>query len=481
MLRASDHILTVRQMQAAEQALIDAGGTNEQLMQIAGKGAAEWVWRIAAGRSVTVLCGPGNNGGDGYVIAEVLRQRGLVVSVVAPADPVSAAAQNARASYHGHIQDNYRKAQADILVDCLFGTGLSRGLSNELVEMLEELASWHDFVIAVDLPSGVDSDNGALLSGIPHYDLTIALGAWKWAHWIMPAAQYMGSRQLVPIGIDASNEADFTTPRLLSKPRFDAPNAAAHKYSRGLVAIVAGDMPGAAQLAAKAAMRGGAGYVKILTGGRQLDAPSELVVDSRPLSEALSDERISALVAGPGLGTGARSQQVLEIVLNWPRDIPTVLDADALNLIGKVDWPPPSERTFVLTPHSGELAQLRSAFEPPDTKGPLASKVHHTIELDWMTDATIVAKGPDTIIFNRDLGMAIAPPASSWLSVAGTGDVLAGIIASRLATGADPFVAACDGVWLHGRAARLAGGITGKPFTASELAGRVAQAYAACL
>ncbi|MFZ1743833.1 MAG: NAD(P)H-hydrate dehydratase [Pontixanthobacter sp.] len=481
MTALSNQILTVRQMQAAEQALVDSGTSVDQLMQIAGRGAAEWVWRFAAGRSVTVLCGPGNNGGDGYVIAEVLRARGLDVTVVAPLEPVSEAARNARNCYQGSLQDNYRRAQADILVDCLFGTGLTRGLSDDLVEMLAELALWHDFVVAIDLPSGVDSDSGALLSEIPAYDLTIALGAWKWAHWMMPAAARLGHRRLVPIGIDSSAQADFVTPILLPKPALTVPATDAHKYSRGLVAIVAGSMPGAAQLAARAAMHGGAGYVKILTGGVELDCPADLVVDTRGLEQALADDRITALVIGPGLGTGDRSKQMLRMVLEYPCLTPTVLDADAINCLAAddtaVDWPAPSDRAFILTPHAGELMRLRSVFEAAEVKGKLGPKVDHTIELDWMTDATIVAKGPDTVIFNRDLGMALAPPASSWLSVAGTGDVLAGIIASRLATGADPFSAASQAVWLHSEAARLAGG----PFTASELAGKVAQAYAACL
>ncbi|MXO90408.1 NAD(P)H-hydrate dehydratase [Pontixanthobacter aquaemixtae] len=477
MTRPNDLILTAVQMQAAEQALIDAGSSVEELMQIAGKGAAEWVWRMASGRPVTVLCGPGNNGGDGYVIAEVLRRRGLAVKVVAPKQPATKAAQSAREAFQGNISEDGAKISGSVFVDCLFGTGLSRPLSSELVSLLAGLAAQHDFSIAVDLPSGVDADNGAVLSPVPDFDLTLALGAWKWGHWMLPAATQLGERRLVEIGIDASAQRDFVTGAVLQKPALKVPDTDAHKYSRGLVAIVAGEMTGAAKLAAKAAMSAGAGYVKILSDGRDIETPSDLVVDARPLGEALSDERIASILIGPGLGTGEVACGRLRAVFGMERAVPTVLDADALNLIGAVEWPGPSERPYLLTPHGGEVARLRSVFEPPAKKPPLPDKVHQAIELDWMTDATIVAKGPDTVIFNRDAGLAVSPAASSWLSTAGTGDVLAGIAASRLATGEQPFDAACQAVWLHGEAARLAG----PAFSASRLAGKVADAYAACL
>ena len=480
-----DWVLTAAQMRSAEQALIDAGTAVDELMQRAADGAAEWVWRIAAGRSVTVLCGPGNNGGDGYVIAQVLRERGLPVTVVAAADPQTEAARTARTLYHGEVLAASatlhapRQVQDDrVLVDCLFGTGLTRPLSDELFAMLTRLAASHRQCIAVDLPSGVASDSGAVLNeGLPTYALTIALGAWKWAHWMMPAAQLMGERRLVQIGIDAGAQRDFTTARLLTRPRLAAPAADAHKYTRGLVVVVAGAMPGAAVHAARAAEHGGAGYVKVLTGGRDLKLPDDLVVDARPLSEALADQRISAIVVGPGLGRDDRARETLQQVLCSECLAPTVVDADALHLIGPdVDWGPDG-RTLVFTPHAGELAHLARAFSLPEYQPPFARKVHEAIELDWQTNATIVAKGPDTIVFNRDLGMLIAPSASSWLSVAGSGDVLAGLIASRLAGGSDTVTACAEALWLHGEAARLAG----PAFTASELAGSIKAAYAATL
>ena len=477
MPRASDLVLTVAQMQAAEQAMFDGGVSVDALMERAGRGAAEWAWRMAAGRAVTVLCGPGNNGGDGYVIAETLRERGLPVRVVAPVEPGTDAARNARARFRGEVRADGAGLSGAVLVDCLFGSGLTRGLSDDLSALLLGLASRHHHCIAVDLPSGVHSDTGAVLSPLPRYDLTLALGAWKWAHFLMPATRHMGALRLVGIGVDAEAQRGETATRVLARPHLPVPPRDAHKYTRGLVAVVAGAMPGAALLAAQAAQHGGAGYVKLLTDGQDADAPADLVVDRRPLGEALSDTRTAAILIGPGLGRDEVARRRLEQVLGLGRDVPTVLDADALVLVGPDRWPDFGDRAFIATPHAGELAGMAEAFGIAAAPASLAVKVHRAIGLGRLTGATIVAKGPDTVAFQRDLGMVIAPPAPSWLSTAGTGDVLAGLIASRLATGVDALSAAGEALWLHAEAARLAGPV----FTAGGLADKVPEAYAACL
>ncbi|OJW68014.1 MAG: NAD(P)H-hydrate epimerase, partial [Sphingomonadales bacterium 63-6] len=176
MRRVSDQILTVAQMRDAEEALIAAGSSVDALMQIAGHGAAEWVWRLGSPKPVTVLCGSGNNGGDGYVIAESLRERGLPVTVVAPLAPGTDAARNARAAYRGEVLASAEGARGHVLVDCLFGSGLVRPLSPELFQVLRQLADSHPLRIAVDLPSGVESDSGRPLNeGLPDYRLTVSL------------------------------------------------------------------------------------------------------------------------------------------------------------------------------------------------------------------------------------------------------------------------------------------------------------------
>ena len=462
----SNQILSAAQMRRAEEELIAGGTSVDALMQVAGHGAAEWVWRVSGGRAVTVLCGPGNNGGDGYVIAQALHERGGAVRVVAASAPATDAARNARAAYAGEVlgRDSLSDGGTDgaVLVDCLFGTGLTRGLTAEHAALLAGLAARHPYRIAVDLPSGVDSDTGQPLSpGLPDYDLTVALGAWKPAHFLMPACAKMGTLRLVPIGIGPVADAAG----LIERPRLHAPDADAHKYRRGLLAIVGGAMPGAALLAATAAQGAGAGYVKLLGAA---PAPDDLVTDAQSLANALLDTRINAVLVGPGLGRDAMARERLTLVLS--ENIPAVLDADALVVLAPrlLD-----ERTapLIATPHDGELAALERTF---DCAGG-GSKVGRARDLARASGIVIVAKGADTVIAAPDGRLALSPRASSWLSTAGTGDVLAGTIASRLASGADPFAAACQGVWLHGEAARRCP----PAFTAGMLAAAIRSAYAA--
>lgn len=461
-----DPILTVAQMRAAEQALIDAGASVESLMAMAGRGAADYVWRIAGRRPVTVLCGPGNNGGDGYVLAESLRQRGGAVSLIAPYEPATAAARAARAAYGGDVFPGSARPKGDVLVDCLFGSGLSRPLAPEIITLMADLAASHAYRIAVDMPSGIDSDGATPLNlGLPSFDCTLALGAWKFAHWLMPAARMMGERRLVPIGVAPVPGAAH----LVAKPELPPPPINAHKYTRGLAMVVAGEMPGASLLSCQAAMHGGAGYVKLLSSTPPTLRPPELVIDDAPLDQALADKRIGAVLVGPGMGRSPAMRERLQAVLR--RDGPLALDADALALL----LPEMLQRrsiSAVATPHEGELGALLAAYGIAETaKLPAASA------LARKSGMVIVAKGPDTVIAAPDGRTAIACPAPSWLSVAGTGDVLAGLLVSRLATGAEPFTAACEAVWLHGEAARHAGPV----FHAGELVTHIAAAYAVCL
>jgi hydroxyethylthiazole kinase-like uncharacterized protein yjeF len=458
-----DQILTVAQMRAAEEALIAAGETVDSLMQTAGRGAAEWVWRIAAGRPVTVLCGPGNNGGDGYVIAETLRQRGVTVTVVAPMEPKTGAAQRARAAFGGPFADSDK---GGVFVDCLFGSGQTRPLGAELAGLLRELASHHHFRVAVDLPSGVESDSGALLDDdLPRCDLTIVLGAWKFAHWLMPAMVRMGERRLVPIGVAQLDGAA----NLLARPHFTAPAADAHKYTRGLVLVVGGGMAGASMLACEGALRAGVGAVRLTSTHPHPSVAPDVVLKEQPLAELLQERRTNAVLVGPGLGLDDRAKERLVSVLS--ADLPTVADADALTLLAPRLLEGRSA-PLILTPHAGEMERLAKSFAI-EADG----KVAQAQALARAATAVVVAKGPDTVIAAPDGRVVLAPSPSSWLAVAGTGDVLAGAMASRLAAIHDPFEAACEAVWLHGEAARIAG----PAFLASELAKAVSRAYAAAL
>lgn len=445
--------------------LMQQGASALDLMKLAGEAVADIVWRMAAGRSVTVLCGPGNNGGDGFIIAGELARRGLDVTVTAPLGTRSDTASAARQMYSGSIQEEAVSRSGSVFVDCLFGMGQTRKLGEELVRLLQALRRGHELAVAVDCPSGIDSDNGCLLGSDISYDLTIAIGAWKPAHYLMPAMSSMGMLRLVDIGIDADNSV-----RLAQPPRLDPPGFGSHKYKRGLLVIVGGEMPGAGLLAAQAAMRSGAGYVKLFASHSHPDAPAELVIVQAPLDEALDDGRISAILVGPGLGRSEKATSRLRQSLE--KDRPCVIDADGLALLSPAMLRSRDKAT-VLTPHEGELQGLEQMFDLPGT----GAKHLRASALAEASRAVVVAKGPDTIIASPEGEIIFCPPSTPWLSTAGTGDVLAGMIASRLATGIDAVFAAEQGYALHMAAARLAG----PAFTAGMLADCAADAWGSLL
>jgi hydroxyethylthiazole kinase-like uncharacterized protein yjeF len=412
---------------------------------------------------VTVLCGPGNNGGDGYVIAETLRRRGLPVTVIATAEPKTGAAQRARAAFGGSVAE---QGHGGVLVDCLFGSGLTRPLGSDLAGRLRDLAAHHPYRVALDLPSGIESDSGALLDeDLPSYDLTIALGAWKLAHGLMPALAKMGERRLVPIGVERVDGAAT----MLARPHFNAPGAYAHKYTRGLVLVVGGGMIGASMLACEAAVRAGAGAVRLTSTHPHPAVPADVVLKDQPLDELLAEKRTNAVLIGPGLGLDERAEDRLRAVL--AADLPTVADADALTLL-RPEILKGRSASLILTPHAGEIERLMKNLASGGE-----GKVAQARVLAETAGAVVVAKGADTVVAAPDGRTVLAPSPSSWLAIAGTGDVLSGAMAARLAATHDPFAAACEAVWLHGEAARQAG----PALIASDLAKHVTGAYAAAL
>lgn len=466
-MQGNDPVLTVAQMRAAEQALIAQGVSVDELMRRAGEGAAEWVWRMATGGSVTVLCGPGNNGGDGYVVAQTLCARGLAVRVVAPMEPTTDAARNARARWTGDVVPDADGVGGTVLVDCLFGSGLSRPLLPEHARLIANLAARHRRVVAVDLPSGVATDDGALLGDVVRCDLTLALGAWKPAHFLMPALSVVGALQLVNIGALPDKAGGLC---VKSPPRLSVPERGAHKYSRGFMGIVGGEMAGAAQLASKAAMHSGAGYVKLFAADVPPNAPSALVVESGDLVQILGDKRLSALLIGPGLGRSEAARDKLAMVLET--NVATVIDADALHLLDDDLLKGVDTTRLLITPHKGELNILCETFGISEK-----TKRGKAEGLAVRTGMTVLAKGPDTLLAAPEAPTLFFPPAPTWLASAGTGDVLAGIAASRLSTGKNSCQAASEAIWLHAEAARIAG----PALIADDLAAAVPKAYARLL
>lgn len=445
-------ILTAETMRAAEQVAIDGGASVEQLMERAGSALAEAAYRFAGPMPALVLCGPGNNGGDGYVAARVLAGRGMQVRVAALGEPKSDAAAASRATWQGIVESlTPDTAASPLVIDALFGTGLKRGLEAPVSEQLSRLCSGALAKVACDLPSGVETDSGAELSAVPEFDLTVTFGALKPAHLLHPAMHRCGRLVLADIGIAAdSGWHEIAAPKL---PPLDP---GGHKYRRGLVHLLAGKMPGAIALAARAAALAGAGYVRVSTSRDIEGLPSAVVqMDTAPVN----DERIGCLLVGPGMGD---VPQLLTLALT--SRAPKVIDADAIDQLGE-----PGRlkgQDAILTPHEGEFRGLFGAIP--------GAKAERALEAALRSGAVVVYKGPDTLVASPDGRLGFAPPAPAWLASAGSGDVLAGLIAAMRARGLPAFEAACAAVWLHGRAAEIAG----PQMIADDLADAIPQAIA---
>ena len=427
-------ILTANAMRAAEAAAIDAGTSIETLMERAGAALAQAVFEYAGHKPALILCGPGNNGGDGYVTARHLAKRGVPVRVAALAEPSCDAARWARGKWGGSVEKLAGAEPEAVLVDCLFGTGLARPLEETVSEMLVDLAARSRIVVACDLPSGAETDSGELLSPVPVCDLTVAFGALKPAHRLMPAMARMGRVVMADIGIEATTDW-----REIGPPRLPPLQPDGHKFDRGLVHMLSGKMPGAIALAAKAAARAGAGYVRVSTSRSIDNLPSAIVQTD---TATLDDPRIGAVLVGPGMGD---IPQVLTLALT--SKAPPVIDADAIDHVGEPDRL--KGHDAVITPHEGEFVRLFGDLPGSKAKRALAAAAQ--------SGAVVVYKGADTLVAAPDGRLYFAPPAPAWLASAGSGDVLAGMIAALRARGMMGFEAACAAAWLHGRAAEIAG------------------------
>lgn len=459
-------ILTAAQMRAAEDKAIAAGTSVEELMERAGAGVAEAVRRLAMGAPVLVLCGPGNNGGDGYVAARVLKANGADVRVVANSEPKTEAAIAARKRWDGPTERFDTAAATPLVIDAIFGTGLRRALDDGLAEHLGRLGKQSRLTIAVDQPSHVATDTGEVFNEehVRPVDLTLALGAVKPAHVLMPSAEYCGAVRLLDIGVDPRGvDADHQLPCVIGKPEFFLPTQDSHKYSRGLVVVIAGQMPGAAHLAAKAAAYAGAGYVMLFgddaVAGTLPDAIVRRDWSPEGLKEAVSGKHNVTIVIGPGLGRDDDARRKLAAAIETGREL--VIDGDALHLLDAItfqnfaqrDWPD----SVFLTPHAGEFAAAFGEWT--------GSKIDAARSAAERADATVVFKGPDTVIAGRDGSVTVAQLGNKWLSTAGSGDVLAGTMAATICSVAHDDDAAAA-VWLHNEAARRLKGA----FVADDLA-----------
>jgi hydroxyethylthiazole kinase-like uncharacterized protein yjeF len=453
-------ILTVAEMAACDAAAIAAGTPGLTLMERAGQAVADAICARFPPQPACVLCGPGNNGGDGYVVARLLKVRGWPVEVRALADPVAADAKAAAALWDGPVAPVSGALPAGLWIDALFGAGLSRPLNGEGAAAVLAMAETPEQVVAIDIPSGVPGD-----TGVPHGPavcaaLTVTFHAKKPAHVLEPGRSRCGELVVADIGLAAGNGLLTENGPELWGSHIPWPTWASHKHARGQMIVVSGEAwsTGAARLSARAALRIGAGVVTMLSPPESLaiNAAHLEAVMLRPFDTDLELEQaakdMDAAVIGPAAGV---SENTLLNVLALARTgAALVLDADAITVFR--DDPEELfsllDRDDVLTPHPGEFERLfpRLLASAPEriTAARRAAK---------RAGSVVLLKGFDTVIAAPDGRAAVNVNGSPWLATAGSGDVLAGFVAGLIAQGMESFEAACAGAWIHAEAADLHG------------------------
>ncbi len=512
-------LLTAARMRAIEQAAIASGRvTGLGLMERAGAGVVDAVFRRFAGldrapRRAALLCGPGNNGGDGFVVARLLKARGWDIEVLLYGRPdkltADARTNLSRLSGIAPVRPltpaNLPSPGFDLWFDALLGTGLSRRVDGDLADILGEMDDrwhwFHDKGVAIDLPSGLCADSGRALGPVMPAALTVTFHCRKLGHVLAEGPRLCREVVTVDIGLPvvapaaepsfSRIEARRESPVTLVGPASAAKRTGDHKYAHGHALILSGPATrtGAARLAARGALRVGAGLVTLgAPEGALAECAAQLtaimlrrVDDGAGLTAALQDRRINALCLGPGLGLDDRATGFVAAALGnpvpglsrdrWPGPAAAegggpgsspgrglVLDADALTILSRApDLFAALHGGCVLTPHGGEFARLfpdiAARLDAPAARGPAFSKVDATREAAARAGCTVLFKGHDTVIADPTgrcaVNASVHDRAAPWLATAGSGDVLAGFIAGLLSRGLAPFDAACSAAWLH--------------------------------
>lgn len=491
-------LLTAQEMAEADRQTIAAGTPGTVLMEAAGRAVADAVLALSpasGGASVLVLCGPGNNGGDGFVAARILAGQGVSVRValLGAREALKGDAAAMAARWPGVVEPLSPDlvASAGIVVDALFGAGLSRALDGVAAATVEALNARAVPVVAVDVPSGLDGSTGAALGPVVRASRTVTFFRRKPGHVLFPGRALCGAVTVADIGIDARVAAAIGARTWANAPPVWShvlpwPSLDGHKYTRGHVVAVSGpaECTGAIRLGARGALRIGAGLVTVAgppaataVNATHLTAIMVRSIGSdQALSEFLQDARRNAVLFGPGAGVGAATARAVQAILRSGARV--VLDADALTSfapsaepragsvgLGFTSGPPEAgfdpahlfdaiaarQAPVVMTPHDGEFRHLFPALAGVGSKLERARLAAHA------SGAIVVLKGPDTTIAAPDGRAAVNENAPPWLATAGSGDVLAGMITGLLAQAMPAFQAACAAVWIHGEAARAFG------------------------
>ena len=471
-------VLTNDEMAQADRLTIAGGIAGIELMENAGKAVADAVSaRCSPGGRIAVVAGPGNNGGDGFVAARCLAERGYQVDVqlVGERNALKGDVAIAASKWGGPVApaEPGAVAAADRLIDALFGAGLDRPVEGRARAMIEAMNAHGAPIVAVDLPSGINGTSGAIMGAAVRVAHSVTFFRKKPGHLLLPGRLHCGTVTVADIGIPASVLAKMA-PRTwenlpaLWRAKFPAPRPGGHKYDRGHAIVVSGPSwsTGAARLAARGALRAGAGLVTIASPREALaiNAAASLAVMVRPvdgaaeLTKFLADRRFNALAIGPGVGLSDATCELALAALAGERAV--VLDADAITsfasapqrlaeaLAGRRD------KATILTPHEGEFSRYFSAL---DGRAKVGSKLERARLAAEIVGATLLLKGADTVVAAPDGRASIAGNAPAFLATAGAGDVLTGIATGLLAQGMPAFEAASAAVWLHGEAASAFG------------------------
>ncbi|UAL08554.1 NAD(P)H-hydrate dehydratase [Caulobacter segnis] len=477
-------ILSVAEMVAADRAAVARGTPTPVLMERAGDAVARAVRARYAHRPVVIWCGPGDNGGDGYVAARHLRRRGWQVVVEAAYSPSTDAARWAASRWKGETRPlSTELAGGALYIDALFGAGLSRPLEGEVAGLARLCRERALAIVAVDTPSGLHGDTGRPLGEAAFSaELTVTFHRRKRAHVLVEGRKACGEILVADIGLSSGEGADLfeNDPDLWAR-RFPWPALDAHKHTRGRLKVVSGEAwnTGAARLSARGGLRIGAGAVTVLS------PPNALAVNAAHLEAVMlapfesdadlesAGELADAVIIGPAAGVGEATARNLAALARTGAAL--VVDADALTsfrhdpeaLFACLD------RDDVLTPHPGEFERI---FPGLLTRSP--ERIAATREAARRAGAVVLLKGADTVIAAPDGRAAVSLNGSPWLATAGSGDVLAGFIGGLIAQGMESFEAACAGAWIHAEA----GGRHGPGLIAEDLPGLapavLAQLYA---
>ena len=453
-------ILTVAEMGAADRAAIAAGTPGIALMERAGLAVADAVAQRFRAQPTLVLCGPGNNGGDGYVVARLLQARGWAVEVCKLGEPATDDAKAAAALWDGPTKPLNTALGEALVIDALFGAGLSRALEGPAAAAASLLASRPGSVVAIDVPSGLPGDTGQPLGPAICAGLTITFHARKPAHVLEPGRALCGEVVVADIGLGETPSETVENGPDLWLPRFPWPTAASHKHARGRLIVVSGDAwsTGAARLAARAGLRIGAGLVTIYSPQEALAANAAHLeaVMLKPFDTDLELEQagdtVDAAVIGPA--AGITETTLLNTLALARTGAALVIDADAITVFR--DDPEELfsvlDRDDVLTPHPGEFERLF-----PGLLKASANRIEAARKAAEKAGTVVLLKGPDTVIAAPDGRAAVNLNAPPWLATAGSGDVLAGFVGGLISQGMESFLAACAGAWIHAEAGELHG------------------------